>query len=203
MRVQARVRGPHAWTDRPCRVFIRAEDRMEHAEATFKAVCDVVAVEHSFEDFFELEQERLLRLLWMVTGSLPEAENIVQEAFLRVWERWHNVSSMESPTGYLHQAAMNIFRNRYRRARLGLRKAVGAEPPIDAFDSAEDRISISNAMAQLTRKQRAALVLTDLLGYPADVAGTLFSGDKPRLVEISSAASIMCLPSVLKPSLTP
>ena len=57
-----------------------------------------MAVErHSFEDFFELEQERLLRLLWMVTGSLREAEDIVREAFLRVWERWNEVSAMESP----------------------------------------------------------------------------------------------------------
>ena len=58
---------------------------------------EVLPVEHSFEDFFELEQERLLRLLWMVTGSLQEAEDIVQDAFLRVWERWPKVASMESP----------------------------------------------------------------------------------------------------------
>ena len=55
-----------------------------------------MAVEQSFEDFFELEQERLLRVLWMVTGSLQEAEDIVQDAFLRVWERWPKVASMES-----------------------------------------------------------------------------------------------------------
>jgi len=56
---------------------------MEHAGATWKGVA-AVATEHSFEDFFELEQERLLRVLWMVTGSLQEAEDIVQDAFLRV-----------------------------------------------------------------------------------------------------------------------
>ena len=144
---------------------------MEHAETTWKGAADAVPVDHSFEDFFELEQEGLLRLLWMVTGSLQEAEDIVQDAFLRVWERWSQVSLMESPTGYLHNAAMNIFRNRYRRARLGLRKAIGADPPIDAFGSAEDRISVSSALGRLTSKQRAALVLTDLLGYPADEAG--------------------------------
>lgn len=146
---------------------------MEHAEATWKSAAEAVAVEHSFEDFFELEQERVLRLLWMVTGSLQEAEDIVQDAFLRVWERWPKVSAMESPTGYLHQAAMNIFRNRYRRAKLGLRKAIGADPPADAFGSAEDRVSISSALRTLTPKQRAALVRTDLLGYPAEEAGRM------------------------------
>jgi len=161
---------------------------MERAEATWKGVGDLMAVEHSFEDFFELEQERLLRLLWMVTGSLQEAEDIVQEAFLRVWERWHKVSVMESPTGYLHRAAMNIFRNRYRRVQLGLRKAVGVEPPVDAFGSAEDRISVSSALGRLTPKQRAALVLTELLGYPADETGQMLGIRGSTVRSLSSTA---------------
>ena len=102
---------------------------MEQAGTTWEGAAEAVAVELTFEEFFELEQERVLRLLWMVTGSLHEAEDIVQEAFLRVWERWPKVSAMESPTGYLHKVAMNVFRNRYRRAKLGLRKAIGVEPP--------------------------------------------------------------------------
>jgi len=161
---------------------------MERAEATWKGVGDLMAVEHSFEDFFELEQERLLRLLWMVTGSLQEAEDIVQEAFLRVWERWHKVSVMESPTGYLHRAAMNIFRNRYRRVQLGLRKAVGVEPPVDPFGSAEDRISVSSALGRLTPKQRAALVLTELLGYPADETGQMLGIRGSTVRSLSSTA---------------
>ena len=161
---------------------------MERAEATLKGVGDLMAVEHSFEDFFELEQERLLRLLWMVTGSLQEAEDIVQEAFLRVWERWNKVSAMDSPTGYLHHAAMNIFRNRYRRVQLGLRKAIRADPPVDAFGSAEDRVSVSSALGRLTPKQRAALVLTDLLGYPADEAGQMLGIRGSTVRSLSSTA---------------
>lgn len=41
-----------------------------------------VAVRARLRDFFELEQERLLRVLWLVTGSLQEAEDIVQDTFL-------------------------------------------------------------------------------------------------------------------------
>jgi RNA polymerase sigma-70 factor (ECF subfamily) len=124
----------------------------------------------------------------MVTGSLQEAEDIVQDAFLRVWERWHKVSSMESPTGYLHHAAMNIFRNRYRRAGLELRKVIGSDPPVDAFGSAENRISVSSALRSLSRKQRAALVLTDLLGYPADEAGRMLGVRASTVRSLSSTA---------------
>jgi RNA polymerase sigma-70 factor (ECF subfamily) len=163
-------------------------EQMEQAGATWKGASDVMAIERPFEDFFELEQERLLRLLWIVTGSLQEAEDIVQDAFLRVWERWPTVSSMDSPTGYLHHAAMNIYRNRYRRAQLGLRKAIRSDPPVDAFGLAEDRISVSNALRSLTRKQRAALMLTDLLGYPADEAGRMLGIRGSTVRSLSSTA---------------
>jgi RNA polymerase sigma-70 factor, ECF subfamily len=161
---------------------------MERADGTWKGLDHEMAVDASFEDFFELEQERILRLLWLVTGSRQEAEDIVQDAFLRVWERWPQVSTMDSPTGYLHRAAMNIFRNRYRRARLGLRKAIGVEAPIDAFDAAEDRISVSSALAGLSPKQRAALVLTELLGYPADEAGRMLGVRGSTVRSLSSTA---------------
>jgi len=82
---------------------------MEQVEAAWEGAAEVVAVERPFEEFFELEQERLLRLLWMVTGSLQEAEDIVQEAFLRVWERWSNVSAMDSPAGYLHDGVVDEY----------------------------------------------------------------------------------------------
>ena len=161
---------------------------MEQAGATWEGAAEAMVGELTFEDFFELEQERVLRLLWMVTGSLQEAEDIVQEAFLRVWERWPKVSAMESPTGYLHQTAMNVFRNRYRRAKLGLRKVIGTEPPIDAFGSAEDRISVSSALRDLTPKQRAALVLTDLLEYSAEQAGRMLGVSGSTVRSLSSTA---------------
>jgi RNA polymerase sigma factor (sigma-70 family) len=148
---------------------------LEHADTWggSKDAGGAVVVGRSFEEFFELEQERLLRLLWMVTGSLQEAEDIVQDAFVRIWERWPSVSAMDSPAGYLHMTAMNIFRSRYRRARLGLRNVIGSAPPVDGFASVDDRISVAAALASLTPKQRAALVLTELLGYPAPEAGRM------------------------------
>ena len=161
---------------------------MEHLRTTWEEAAGVVAVPRPFEDFFELEQERLLRLLWMVTGSLQEAEDITQEAFLRVWEKWPSVSGMDSPAGYLHRTAMNVFRNRYRRARLAVRKAVGVAPPVDAFGAVDDRVAVSNALANLTPKQRAAIVLTDLLGYPAEDAARMLGIRGSTVRSLSSTA---------------
>jgi DNA-directed RNA polymerase specialized sigma24 family protein len=69
----------------------------------------------SFEVFFESERVRLHRGLFAITGSRQEAEDISQEAFLRVWERWDRVGVLDEPVGYLHRTAMNVFRDRRRR----------------------------------------------------------------------------------------
>ena len=46
----------------------------------------------TFDRFFEQEQERLLRTLSVITGSRREAEDLAQEAFTKVFERWDTVA---------------------------------------------------------------------------------------------------------------
>ena len=85
----------------------------------------------SFEEFFEDERVRLYRVLFAIIGSRHEAEDISQDAFLRVWERWDRVAAMDEPVGYLHRVAMNVFRDRRRRLALGMKRAVRLAPPPD------------------------------------------------------------------------
>ena len=144
---------------------------MEHAAIPISD--EVTLAPMSFEEFFEAEQGRLLRVMWLVTGNLQEAEDIVQDAFIRVWDRWTEVSLMESPVGYLHRTAMNVFRNRYRRAKMALRKAVGTTHVHDPIGQVDDRIAVGNALEALTARQRAAIILTDALAYPAEEAGRM------------------------------
>jgi DNA-directed RNA polymerase specialized sigma24 family protein len=42
----------------------------------------------SFEAFFEAEHEHLFRAMYLVTGNAQEAEELMQDAFVAVWERW-------------------------------------------------------------------------------------------------------------------
>ena len=93
----------------------------------------------AFESFFEEQKERLLRTLSVITGSRAEAEDLAQEAFTRVFERWERVAAMEDPAGYLHRTAMNLFRNQYRRTKVALGRAVGIGPEQDVFKSVDDR----------------------------------------------------------------
>jgi RNA polymerase sigma-70 factor (ECF subfamily) len=127
----------------------------------------------TFEEFFEEQKDRLLRILSVITGSRAEAEDLAQEAFTRVFTRWATVAAMEDPAGYLHQTAMNLFRNQFRRARVALGRTVGLGPEQDLFKPVEDRDAAVRALGALTARQRAALVLTEALGYSGEETGRL------------------------------
>jgi RNA polymerase sigma-70 factor (ECF subfamily) len=127
----------------------------------------------TFEGFFEDQKERLLRIMSVITGSRAEAEDLAQEAFTRVFERWETVGAMEDPAGYLHRTAMNLFRNQYRRARMAIARTVGLGPEKDVFKPVDDRDAAARALSSLTPRQRAAIVLTEALGYSGEETGRL------------------------------
>lgn len=128
----------------------------------------------TFEAFFEEHRSRLFGALCLVTGNRQEAEEICQDAFLKLWERWEQISELDDPAGYLFRAAMNVFRNRTRRTALALRKMLQLAPSTDDLEAVEDRDEMVRAMRRLTPSQRAALVLTGYLGYSSsEAAGIL------------------------------
>ena len=126
-----------------------------------------------FEEFFHLERDRLFRVMFVITKNRQEAEDLSQEAFVRVWERWDTIGAMENPVGYLHRAAMNLFRSRYRRALLAARRGIGIAAAEDAYAAVDDRLVALQALRSLTPRQRAAIVLTEVLQYTAEEAGRM------------------------------
>ena len=126
-----------------------------------------------FEAFFEEEHERLFKALYFVTGQRQDAEELMQDAFLRLWERWDQIERIEDPTGYLFRVALNGFRMRRRRAAIALRRVLPAGEVRDVFADAEMRADVRTLLLGLTPRQRAALLLVDLLGYPSEQAGSI------------------------------
>ena len=146
----------------------------EHVEHMVRLPVDAgIALRTSFESFFEAQHDSLYRRLCLLTGNRTEAEELMQDAFLKLWERWDRVTAMDDPEGYLYRTALNLFRKRYRRATLALRRAVGVAAQEDAFADSDERTAVSAALATLTPRQRAALVLTQLLGFSSGEAGAL------------------------------
>ena len=131
----------------------------------------IVAESLSFEAFFEIEARTLFRRLCAVTGNSAEAEEIMQDAFLALWERWDRVGAIQDPTAYLYRTAMNAFRRRSRRAALALRRALSPAPDPAPFAEIDEQQDVVAALAGLTPRQRAALVLTDVMDYSSEEAG--------------------------------
>jgi RNA polymerase sigma-70 factor, ECF subfamily len=123
-----------------------------------------------FEEFFERHRDRLFRAVWLVCRNRHEAEEICQEAFLRLWERWDRVVRLEEPAGYLFRTAMNLHRNRRRKAAVAIRRLAGSSPPRDELEAVETRDAVVRALGRLTSRQRAALVLIDLLDMTSEQA---------------------------------
>ncbi len=111
---------------------------------------ETLEASRSFETFYDAESRTLFRHLWLVTGNRAEAEEIMQDAFLKVWERWEKVGAMDDPVGYLYRTAMNLFRKRYRRAALAIRRSIGLAPSRDEFADADDREAVRRVLSTLT-----------------------------------------------------
>jgi RNA polymerase sigma factor (sigma-70 family) len=132
---------------------------------------DEVSQPVAFEVFFEAERVGLQRALYLLTGNTEEAEEVLQEAFIAIWERWDRVGAMADPTGYLYRTAMNRWRSRLRRAGRSARRVIGQAQGRDGFADVDERVQLARALAALSRRRREAIVLTELLGYTSAEAG--------------------------------
>jgi RNA polymerase sigma-70 factor (ECF subfamily) len=124
----------------------------------------------SFEELFLVERVRLYRALCVLTGDRSESEDLAQDAFVRVLAAWDRVGTVDDPVGYLYRTALNGARSRYRRSVLAVRRQLHPREPRDELDLAEDRAEIVRSLGSLTYKQRAAVVLLDLLDMTSDEA---------------------------------
>src|SRR6266545_3813951 len=115
----------------------------------------------TFAEFFEREHLRLGRAIFLLTGDRDEAEDLVQEALARAYERWDRVSQMGEPAGYVYRIASNLHR---RRSRTRLRQRTLVErcrvQDSDPGDAADSRMHV-----------REALVLVEMFDLDASTAG--------------------------------
>jgi RNA polymerase sigma-70 factor, ECF subfamily len=134
----------------------------------------------AFEDFFEETHRRLFGGLCLITGNRHDAEDILQDAYLRLWERWDRVGSLEDPVGFLFRTALNLFRSRRRRALLGRRLSSSANK-VDDLAAVEDRDEVVRMLRALSAAERASIVLTTMFGYSSEEAGAIL-GVQPATV---------------------
>ena len=121
-----------------------------------------------FEELYTSAFGRLVGQLFLITGNLHEAEELVQEAFTRAAGRWPRLRDYDQPEMWVRRVAINLATDGRRRARRRLAmlaqldaEAAAVVPPISV-----DGLAVAAALAGLPRRHRQVVVLHYLLDLP-------------------------------------
>ena len=131
--------------------------------------------EAAIRRFLDTRYPRLVAGVALITGSHAAAEDAVQEALLRAWERSERGATIESLEAWVTAVALNLARSAVRRliaersARARMAAGGAARRALDV-----ERLDIERALDRLPRRQREAVVCRYYLGMDtAEVAEVL------------------------------
>ncbi len=157
------------------RVTFRALD------ASFSIV-DREGAEEEFDALYRAEWGRLAGALALACGDRGAAEEVAQETFVRAWSRWHRLSGLDHPAGWVYTTGFRLLRRRARRLESAPTAELdGSEVLFSGPETiAVDRVAVTRAIAQLPERQRRGRIVCP----PRGVSG----GGGATAVNISPAA---------------
>lgn len=134
-----------------------------------------MAAQQEFDAFYVATSPRLLRQLTLMTLDGEQAQDALQEAYVRAWQRWERVSAYEDPEGWVRTVAYRHCVSAWRRLVTARRAApVLAEAATVAPVASAEVVAVRRALAELSYDQRAVLVLHELCDLSVEeIARTL------------------------------
>lgn len=115
-----------------------------------------------FDEFYANTVRRLTGALYAMTGNMAEAQDVVQEAFLRAWDRHSRLDLTDAPEAWVRTVAYRLAVSRWRRARNAAIAWTRHGPPADAAAPDPNRAALVAALRQIPEAQRQAIVLHHL-----------------------------------------
>jgi RNA polymerase sigma-70 factor (sigma-E family) len=151
---------------------------------------------------FTAEGPVLLRLARFFVADRAAAEDLVQEAFIRLSRQLHRIREPGSEPAYLRATVLNLCRDHNRRGLMSFRHRPAAEPepePVDEVVAGREQArSVVAALSALPTRQRDCVVLRYYLELPvAEIAATL--GLSPNSVKTHLQRGLRALEGVLAP----
>ncbi len=151
----------------------------------------------AFDQLMEMHQQRVVTLAWRLLGTREDARDAAQEAFLRVFRHLHKYDARYEFNGWLYRIVVNVcrdmLRQRGRHGGLSLDEAAVAQLASDDDSeadalAAQERAWLQCALAELSEKERAAIVLRDLEGLPTEEVARLLGSSATTVRSQISAA---------------
>lgn len=118
----------------------------------------------------------LIGLLTAIGGNRADAEEVAQDAFVRLLEHWHKVREYADPEAWLRTVAVRLMISRLRRravARRGLALLGRRAESAQRAPGPEGDLELAEALAGLPVSQRAALLLHHVHDLPVDQVAEL------------------------------
>jgi RNA polymerase sigma-70 factor, ECF subfamily len=121
-----------------------------------------------FTSFYAATFQRLVGQLYAMTGDQAEAQDAVQEAFVRAWARRGMIERDGAPEAWVRVTAWRIAASRWRRARDGSQLMLLNARPESTAGPTPDRVAFVEALRRLPAEKRRALVLYHLCDLTVD-----------------------------------
>jgi RNA polymerase sigma-70 factor, ECF subfamily len=120
-----------------------------------------------FDDFYAVSFQRLVGQLYAMIGDRDEAQECVQEAFVRAWSHRRQLHKAHAPEAWVRTTAYRLAVSRWRRTIRSRRdpdRAVqqGTPPP----EPSSDHVALVAALRRLPEAQRRAIVLHHMCDLP-------------------------------------
>jgi RNA polymerase sigma-70 factor (ECF subfamily) len=143
-------------------------------------------------DFCRELHPRLVGALALHCGDRDVAQELAQETFARVWERWSSVRTMDSPEAWAFRVGFNLAASRFRRAAAERRARARFGPPAEHVPDTADALAVRAAVGALPPRQRAAIVLRYFADLPVAQAAEVL-GCAPGTVKSLTSQAIATL----------
>ena len=112
-----------------------------------------------FEEFAIARTPHLYRTAWLLAGDRHHAEDLVQEALAKMFRAWRGLSRIENPAAYAQTVLTRTFISQRRRRSWSERPTSALPDTADRPGDPALRLSLQQALAELTPLDRAVLVL--------------------------------------------
>jgi RNA polymerase sigma-70 factor (ECF subfamily) len=138
-----------------------------------------------FDAFYAASVRRVTGQVYLMTGRGSEADDCVQEAYARAWQRWGRVSGYHDPEAWVRTVAYRISVDKWRGGvrRRAAHRRYGMTENLPGVGP--DRVAIMEALRRIPAVQRQAIVLYHYVGLPvqqvADETGVPPGTVKARL----------------------